>query len=351
MKRLYSTPEYKKYNAIRRRNEERRVGEIKRRREKRARYIQREFEEQRRPRYSELKPEAVERRGGRAKIIPPENFSIVENAEEMLSFFAELSFCARNSEHAVLDLSKMQNLTPDGILYMLSILDHFRRMPGYRGVSGNYPNDKRCLRLLKESGFFNYVDVPGKKLVPADPDVLPVRTDNLVRPVTAKDVIDFSRKTLQKGSNYSSKGMYVTLIECMANTRQHAYDKFSVHSKWWLIAVHEESEKKVKFSFLDNGKSIPNTIRKNIRERLFPMLARNASDADLVWSAMQGEFRTRTKKGYRGKGLPKIQEHSQSGAIRNLVVISREAFVRVSQQERINLKGSFSGTLFSWDFV
>lgn len=350
MKKLYSTPEYKKHCAIRRRNAERRVAE-KKRAKKRPPHRNFVVSSNNGPLYRYKKPEAVKEKGNLVSIEVPEDFSIIENPEEMLSFFEELYANAKASRPVKLDLSSMKNLTPDSIVYMLSVFHYNKFVRGYSGVQGNFPTDERCNHLLSESGFFDYVHVPGGRPIPKETDVLSTKSDTKVQAEMAGKVISFSRERLGKHRDITSRAIYGTLIESMANTKHHAYANPTAHTKWWLIAVHDEEKKRVRFSFLDNGRGIPQTIRKRFKEKLVGSLLGAGSDADLLWSAMQGEFRSRTSQGYRGRGLPTIKDYAATGAVTDLKVISRRAFVDVSNNKRQDLDGVFRGTLLSWDFV
>jgi hypothetical protein len=70
-----------------------------------------------------------------------------------------------------------------------------------------------------------------------------------------------------------------------------------------------------------------------------------------MYSALQGEFRTQTKKRYRGKGLPSIYKNAKEGSISNLKIISNYGYINCENEELKNFKIKFSGTLYNWDFI
>jgi hypothetical protein len=122
------------------------------------------------------------------------------------------------------------------------------------------------------------------------------------------------------------------------------------------MAAHREHLKPLHFTFLDNGLTIPATIRRNLGEYLadiagvlLPVV--QTQDHRLIESALKGDFRTKTGVVYRGKGLPKIYEYSNNRNIENLVVISRNGYVGVANGIVKDLNEKFYGTLLSWDFV
>ena len=137
----------------------------------------------------------------------------------------------------------------------------------------------------------------------------------------------------------------------MANTKNHAYNITRKDQKWWLISCYDEDSKKVNFTFMDNGDGIPFTLRKNIIERFFDPLIKKQNDGKLILSALKGEFRTRTKKHYRGTGLPKIFSYSKEKQIENLIIISNKGYVDCDSEQSKELSRKFFGTLLSWDFV
>ena len=70
-----------------------------------------------------------------------------------------------------------------------------------------------------------------------------------------------------------------------------------------------------------------------------------------MFSVLNGDFRTRTEVGYRGKGIPRIYQRVKSNEINNLVLIANNGYVNCTTNKRKELKNKFHGTLFSWEFV
>src|SRR5699024_953534 len=108
--------------------------------------------------------------------------------------------------------------------------------------------------------------------------------------------------------------LYDILYEMMINTNEHAYSSDTFLLNNWYVYVALEDEK-VKFSFLDTGIGIPKTVNKNFFEKINLLGLKN--DAELILSALNGEFKTATKQVYRGKGLPKFTKYNKIGKIQN----------------------------------
>lgn len=280
--------------------------------------------------------------------LAPENFSLRSNVDIVVAFFAKLIKALEEGDSIKIDLSHVKNISSDVILYLLSILDMFKQKKGVWRVKGNAPRDPKCRELFIESGFYNYVN---SKMPPSfdNRNFLSVKGGTfgmLVDGKFAEKVIDFSVQCLNTTKSLITKKIYAILIACMANTREHAYTVDDYNRRWWATALYDENNKKVNFTFLDNGMGIPETVKKNVWEKFL-----RESDNKLITSALRGELRTRTGDPWRGKGLPSINEYYQKGIIKNLVIISNRGYVNHENQEERDLNDIFHGTLLSWDFI
>jgi len=270
----------------------------------------------------------------------PKKFSITNNTEEALAMFNKGFGHKEAHQEVYVNMSEVSTMTPDAILYLVSQLHYYDRLPSVR-IAGNMPADPECRRLLVESGFTKYVrsNVPEPE---PSAKILSIKSGSLVEPEIAKQVIDFSRGHLGIQRNKNSKSIYATIIECMANTRDHAYGPEDKDRQWWLIARYNDAEDKVEFAFLDNGYTIPRTIQQNFVEKAIGI------DSSLIESALNGKFRTRTRKRHRGKGLPRMKQYNDQGFIKDLTIVSRRAFVRCNTGEVKNTGSRFHGTLLTW---
>lgn len=331
MKKIYQSEKFKRYS---KKKVERNLR--KRRRHKKKR---------------KNKPERIRRRKSKkpkkqiTRLHAPVKFSLKNNIDEVLLFFASLTRALEKKDTIFVDLSGIKEISSGAILYLLSILDKFKQK-GYMNVSGNAPNDQKCRALFNQSGFYEYVSDRKGGGSTTNPDILSIRRGSLVNGKIVKQVIDFSAKHLRIKKSLITKSIYATLIECMANTRDHAYsDKYDAGSEWWVIALYNKNDNRVNFTILDNGMGIPRTVKKKIYERF------TSKDYKLIISAMKGDFRTQTKKPWHGKGLPRIDSYFQNKRIDNLVIISNRGYINYENSDIRNLDGPFHGTLLSWDIV
>jgi hypothetical protein len=186
---------------------------------------------------------------------------------------------------------------------------------------------------------------------PDNSKILSVKSGQFAKGSIAKQVIDFSKGILNQSKTSQSRSIYGTIIECMVNTKHHAYHDLNHNWKWWLMALPNEKNDRIQFAFLDNGAGIPTTVKKKFSERVNRLFGNNSSDCKLIHSALQGEYRTRMKDKWRGKGLPKIYDHYNNKYIENLHIISNHGYVDCKNDVIKELNEKFHGTLLSWDFV
>jgi len=328
MKKLYKSQKH------RRRNNRRSRRAVKRKNERRCK------------RRVAIRSGAVKRE---IRLVAPVNFSLIDNAVEALFFFEEFTKYGRRKHPVFLDMSEIREITPDAILYLLSLFDLLEEEHDFSQVKGNLPSHKPCRAVLLESGFLE--QLKGRQLPRLrGRNILSIETGSQVRGDVAAKVISFAQSRLGRRATGQTSSVYKTIIECMANTTNHAY-KDEAQGTWRLVASYDKEQNRVRFAFLDNGRGIPHTIRKNFHERLQTLFQYPPDDGKLIRSAIRGDFRTRTRKIWRGRGLPAIYSYCKKGEIADLVIVSNNAFVKSATDTDVLLKRKFHGTLLCWDFL
>ncbi|MGD1046398.1 MAG: hypothetical protein ABR936_13895 [Bacteroidota bacterium] len=280
----------------------------------------------------------------------PSSFSIVTNPEEMLEFYNAIYYYASKDQAIYLEMSDIMHISADAILYTISLFDHLEHKFRFGKLSGSFPKNERIKNVLLESSFFNYIHAN----FPYNPDnskILSVKSGRNAEGKIAKQVMDFSTGILKQNKTSQSKSIYGTIIECMVNTKHHAYHDLDHKWKWWLMALPNEDNNKIQFAFLDNGAGIPTTVKKNFTEKVNRLFGSNSPDCNLIHSALLGHYRTRMKDKWRGKGLPKIYSYFNSNYIENLHIVSNHGYVDCKKDLVKEMNDKFHGTLLSWDFV
>jgi len=277
------------------------------------------------------------------KYLPaPENFSLINNTKEVMNFIHDAKVIIEKNKPLFIEMKNIKYVTLDAIIYTIVFFENIRKKRIKYKVNGDFPDNFDCKKLITESGFLKYI-YPNAE-INKKTDILTIRDGYKVDNKIAKNVVTYVRKWLNE-ERINTKSIYNILIECMANTLNHAFGegKGNAH-KWYLMAYHLENE--VHFVFLDNGLGISKTLNK---KWIFESLKK---DETLILSALKGEeFRSQTGEKKRGKGLPKIYKHSKDINIKELIIIANKGMVQPKNGICTSLDKSFSGTLISWKIV
>jgi len=282
----------------------------------------------------------------------PEVFSIVDNTYDSLKMFQSIYDNLKSGEKLYLNLGNINVLTPDALLYTLSLFEYFDLRNYSIDIEGNYPANEDTYKLFVQSHFFKYVTA---NLRHSDDDehVLHIESGTKTDGAVAQNVIRFALKHLSQNASSKSRRIYRILVEMMGNTVEHAYQNSTDTSKWYLMATHSEKDGLIRFAFLDGGFGVPATIRRNFVDMVkmwFADVRETSIDGKLLMSALNGQFRTRTEQGYRGKGLPNIYSaYKDDGCISKLRIMSNNGYV--DQMDCQELTCKFHGTLFTWEFI
>ena len=283
------------------------------------------------------------------KVTAPTNFSLKDNLQEMIDFFGDLlKFTnSRREEISIFfDLSEVTHITVDAIIYLLAVIKDLQ-ISGFAKhyFYGNLPKNKQAKDYFVQSGFMNYVKSNIKENSSIQ-EQISILSNNVYDQTVTKTVCDFVSD--KSGlTRVETKFLYVLINEMMLNTYQHAYKDSSKQTNNWYMYV-ENTENKIKFTFLDTGQGIPNTVRKKFMERVFKR------ESDIILSALNGEFRTQTGRKYRGKGLPKIKECVMNHNLDELFIISNKAFCELKYNNEFEIKkddlsSSLRGTIYYWE--
>jgi anti-anti-sigma regulatory factor len=296
---------------------------------------------------------AVEKKNRQVTIPAPACFDLRNNTEETLKFFNTLNLYTSRQTKIYLDLSQVQQLSTDVIGYLLSRLEPSKQHGYNTEISGNNPKEPKCNELFRKSGFYNYVR-HNRNAPLFDKDVYAIESGHKVEPRKAAEIKRFVAERLPEKAAGDLRRLYETVVECMANTNNHAYPEDRPYKKWWLTALFNSEKHSVQITFLDNGLTIPSTMRRDFHEQIRKLFANvtgvgDVKDFRLIESALKGRFRTRTKQRSRGKGLPRIYKSSREDKIKDLLIVSKRGYLDYSENKLEELPGEFHGTLLRWE--
>jgi len=287
----------------------------------------------------------------------PSSFSIWKETAKALSTFEKTEKFLKKEKSIILNMSNIEHISEDAILYLISRLHHYRHIYPKQSVQGYFPQNQVCKDLLLKSHFQKYVNSEYK--CEDNQDIFPIKDGILADGTIVDQVIEFVKDNISL-EEQTAKISYGTILECLKNTKEHAYSESNAYGKWWMIAIPDKVSRKVHFTALDNGYGIPSTVKKKFREIIKTTSSKFVQssniDADLICSALEGDYqRSQTGKVYRGKGLPSVFELTQLSQIDNLRVISNYGHVLAGKNKIVmeaqTLEHKFEGTLISWDFT
>lgn len=294
----------------------------------------------------------------------PEVFSIIKNPSGTISFLNEIINVVQHikkmrkqySKERIwtyrIDMKNIKLISSDALMYLLTIMQNTRgkRMLPINWI-GNFPEDQEVKEYLKRSGFLRYMKTSSENIVQVD-DNIQIKygegfnyIQNNIENDIRKEIIDFSCIKLKKDKREINYLMTI-LTEMITNIIDHAYQKKDMFRHEWYIFV-ENKEDKITYIFMDNGLGIPNTIRKNIFEKIVETF--NAeNEYKYIETALSGiQKRSETGKRERGNGLPSIYEQYLNKKIENFVIISNKAYY--SEKEKYDLSEELNGTVFYWE--
>jgi hypothetical protein len=287
---------------------------------------------------------------GPLTIPAPEDFSFIDNTEELLQFFDKVERAMRRGRIPRLDMQSIRTIGPDASLVLTLVLRDL--VARYRTeVRGVRPLDSGIEAVLSQSGFYEHVRV-GVKAPPGPLHGRIVKRGSYhVEPVLASGLIKMATRDLF-GTELRRPGTYRALIECMLNTVQHAAGSESAPKvDWWASVFCRGPEgalpARAQFGFVDNGVGIFSSVKLRSLQRLRRVLGL-PDNPELLREIMEGKIGSRTGLSYRGKGLPTLYRLSKAGILEDLIIITNNVRARVGEGRFERLSHSFGGTFYYW---
>ena len=229
---------------------------------------------------------------------------------------------------------------------MASVLDEFK-LKGIK-FNGNYPSDVVLRDKFEASGFFQYLwNMPPVKETESH---LYGTNDKYVKSELAAEVIQKATKTVA-GTEKDNIGVFRTLVEVITNTHNWADAEKEGTHKWWLLVEHDHENKIVRFSFIDNGIGVLESINKRaykqgLKESLSSYLKNNA---EILMDVLNGKIKSRTGLSFRGKGLPAIYKAFKGNYFSNFTFITNNVSLNLQTNQNAELEHDFSGTFFYFE--
>ena len=278
----------------------------------------------------------------------PNNMSLIDNTDEVLEYFKTAETLFKNKEKIEFDIKKISNLTPDTITLMIANLNdsNYTRSGKFKGEA---PTDPKLRKLFIESGFYNFV-ATSKQNKEQTKNLLHKEADYKVRPNIAKAACIFGMNHAL-GSISPFEPLYEILVECMQNTNNHASLDCDEKLKWWMFVYNCEETNISKYSFLDLGVGIFESMRvKNYIKKAAKDIG-FLSNTHFVKDLLAGNIQSRINKDneIRGKGIPQIVAHSNFEIFKEFRIITNDVKIDLKNRTHEKLNNNFSGTFYYWE--
>ena len=296
-------------------------------------------------------PIAIKTRTRTYRIVAPSNLDVINNTNITVDFYKEVIETIRKAgvnSQLFFDLSNIEVISPDAIMYLIAIISNTKRLKMLNiNCAGNLPANPNARHEIEKSGFYKYVYTMSVKQTVQPNKNINITGGKACNPKLIGDICDFVNNSFNSSTIFT-KSLYSMILELMTNTCQHAYNGMGMMNEYWYLFVEEKNDS-ICFVFLDTGAGVPNTIYTNFAEKIKSLII--TSDASYISSALKGVFRTETGKKHRGKGFPEIYQRVKTNFIKDFVIVSGKGKCLVlddGEIVEINLRSEFEGSLFSW---
>ncbi|HLM57967.1 MAG TPA: hypothetical protein VK422_17815 [Pyrinomonadaceae bacterium] len=292
-------------------------------------------------------------------VVAPRIFTLLQNPEPVISFINVLKKHFIKKQKVFVVLRDVEQIDYDAIVVLLSIMIRFKA----QGIpfNGDFPEHGDCRKKLDQSGFiknlYKSFENEDEYAIESNQTNYITRASKLVVAKLTAEIIQNASRAVW-GEPRRSQGVQTTLQELMLNTNNHASPRGKGDMHWWLSVNYSENEKKMRFSFVDYGIGIFESLSSKPANNIFYgalkrllVKAPYKNNAELLRLIMNGELhRSVTNEYYRGQGLPGILDSMKENWFSRLHVISNDVFANVAKGEYRLLNGvNFPGTFIYWE--
>lgn len=284
----------------------------------------------------------------------PSNFSLIGNPEEFVAFINQLEHRYEQKHEVYIEMKDIVSISIDAISVLLSCLAKFKENGIY--FEGSFPKDENCKSKIIKSGFFDYVTKSYENMVENNGVRLRGKQDAIITHGSLDVLQDLSADVILEanrhihGEKRRNFGVQSTLIELMTNTGEHASGSTKTKQEWWLSIEKTENPKTVKFSFIDYGIGIFNSLNKKGFLQILRNMLSNQSNSECLREIFEHKIhKTSTGESFRGKGLPEIKENLDNNSFSSLRVLTNDVFADVTAGQYNDLDYHFNGTFFYFE--
>lgn len=290
----------------------------------------------------------------RETIEVPHTLKITDNELRTvaLDFFDMVEKALAAKKTVTLDFAKAEFMHPCGTLVLLSKFDVWQHsFPGK--LFATYPADDVVEQLMQHLGVLRRFGLEERKEVTHENvKFWHFYSGDEARAGTYRDLSLSVRQSIV----HPEAALFADCLnEAVANTVNHAYSSDTpglppkALRKWWMFSQYKDHRLFV--AIYDCGITIPGSLREKPAFNDYTSLS-TFKDCRLIRLAVKSE-RTRTKLGYRGKGLPEMLEFSNNLDGGQLSITSRRGawifHAANKREETRQFADILPGTLVLWE--
>lgn len=289
----------------------------------------------------------------------PNNFSFIYNTNAVLKYFSEArEIFYKRKQNVNFDISDVSQMTPDAVALLVASIKN-KKFTSTGNSRGNEPKNADLNKLFSESGFYEHVTPTTgfKKSKPGNllhKEVAQKVVEKIARNaciIGMKNVYNITKPEASLCDVHSS--LYEILIECMANTHNHADLSKQGECRWWLYVYNNPKTKTTSYTFIDLGVGIfRSTHTRNYVTKLLKITGMYQS-INLVEDLLAGKIHSRIEKDreLRGKGIPQIVRHSKDAWFKSFYIITNNVKINLTNGVNESLDYDFDGTFLHWELI
>jgi hypothetical protein len=265
-----------------------------------------------------------------------------EDSRNVLELIKNIKKNCSKGYFIYLRLDNVEIIAEGAIAMLLSVISDLEHQNIF--FKGEKPKSESAKNILESSGFFRHMNGSISKKNNISKNKI-LKTGN--KNTNQKELTPEIHKAMETiwGVEARCPYLYGGIGEMMRNSCDHAFTN-KKQIMWHLGISHFESEKSVKFSFVDNGSGILNTYnKKGLIKKIVDFFS---DDADILDAAFKNGIESRTGLSWRGKGLPTIFEMYEDEIVTNLVVITNKVYLDFDRKIIKTIPVEFSGTYYFW---
>lgn len=285
------------------------------------------------------------------KILAGTSFSLLDDPLNIVRIINSIEKCKNLSTSKIsieIDLTRITKIDSGAICLLLAKVNEVSVHDKIK-IFGTFPIDEDCKKTFIESGASEYMrDMHGKKFEK--------RGDNLIIKIGSnKTDNEIVGKTIKKAMKFITDEevhfppVFSIVQEMCSNSVEHSNDNIP---NWMFGVVFEidnkTKEKWVTFTMTDVGFGILKTLKRKFHIQIQEQLTLK-SDVEVLYSAFQKKYGSKTEDINRNKGLPLILNRVKKQYVGDMKVITNNVILHLGNYERSSiLQKSLPGTFYSW---